>query len=247
MPELRRLNEQGISKFIDFLQAIETESSIPVPFGMLTDIEASEELSVKLEVEQRTFPNRTAVGKYLYEVFSEGNALHLDGDRGVWVWLSLFYFDQLCPSKTDGTRNVGEYARYVPSGHAWRYYRHLLAGPYLIYKAYRERPDRAKIILCPPLSIPGEFVGQLASRQDFVQNQAIIEAATFLYFDEQAGQPKQRVALKEHKPGTLRRFVDVVNQLDVTWDLFSLSGEELVRMLPAEFDRYKPVSFRSAP
>jgi len=244
MSELRRLNEQGIPEFTHFLQAIEADGSVPVPLEILANPGTSEELPVKLEVEQRTFTNRMGVGQYLYEVFSQGAALRLDRDPGVWAWLALFYFDQLCPSKTDGTREVREHVRYVPSGHAWRYYRHSLAGPYLIYKAYRDMPQRARIVLYDSLDTLSDFVEQLASRQDFVQNTAIIEAATLLYFDEQRGRPKRGQSPKEHRPGTLRRFVDVVNQLDVTWDLFSLSGRELLRMLPAEFDRHKPSDLR---
>lgn len=246
MSELRRLNEQGISGFIDFLRAIEADGSVPVPLGVLTDGGTSEELPVKLEVDERTFGDRMDAGQYLYEIFSRGGALRLDRDRGVWAWLSLFYFEQLCPRGTDGRREPGELARWVPSGHAFRYYRHLLAGPYLIYKAYRDMPEKAKIILCQPLDRPGDFVEQLASRQEFVQNKAIIEAASLLYFDDKSQRPKRGAAPTDHRPGTLRRFVDVTNQLDLNWDLFSLSAEQLIRMLPAEFHPYKPVSLRSS-
>ena len=75
--------------------------------------------------------------EYLYVLFSQDGASGLDRIPEVWAWLSAFYFEQLCPARKDGTRRPGEEARWIPIGTAFRYYRHLLAGPYLIYKSFR--------------------------------------------------------------------------------------------------------------
>jgi hypothetical protein len=37
-----------------------------------------------------------------------------------------------------------------------------------------------------------------------------------------------------------RRLATVRKQLDVTWDLYEVPSERLVRMLPKDFDRFKP-------
>src|SRR5262249_1194192 len=132
-----------------------------------------------------------------------------------------------------------ELARYVPSGHAWRYYRHLLAGPYLVYKAYRDDPSQAGIVLYGPLETITDFTEQLASRQDVVQNKAAIGAATALYLNPQSGRPKRGAADTKHKPGTLRRFTDLINQLDPTFDLYSMNAGQLLTRLPAEFDGFR--------
>ena len=39
-------------------------------------------------------------------------------------------------------------------------------------------------------------------------------------------------------PGSPRRFADVLSQLDLTWDLHSLSVEQLLELLPSEFDEF---------
>jgi hypothetical protein len=240
MPSLRKLNERGLAELTAFLGEVTTDSSRPVPAHILTDLETSEELTATIEVEQRNFASRMQAGEYLHGIFSKPEAGGLDRDPGIWAWLSLFYFDQLCPRQKDGTRKPGELARWIPSGHAFRYYRHLLGGPYLIYRSYREAPEKARIILCGQLEKPGDFVEQLASRQDLVQNKSVIEAATLLYYDEEKGRPKRGSQSTEHKPGTLRRFVDLVMQLDKTWDLFSMTGRQLLDRLPQEFDNYRP-------
>jgi hypothetical protein len=245
MPELRRLNRLGISRFADFLRQVEEATEkVGVPTEILTDVAASDGLAARLEIAPRTFADRMAAGKYLYDLFSGIEALQLDRDAGVWAWLSLFYFEQLCMHKRDGSLKPGEFARWVPSDNSRRYYRHLLAGPYLIYRAYRDAPESARIVLCQPVQNPGDFVEQLASRQEFIQHRAAIEAATLLYFDVMSGRPKRATSPTEHKPGTLRRFVDVVNQFELTCDLFSISGEDLIQMLPPEFEPYKPNHLR---
>ena len=61
-----------------------------------------------------------------------------------------------------------------------------------------------------------------------------------LYFDEERGRPKVGAAVKTKKPGTLRRFVDVIRQFDLTYDFYSMTGQEILALLPAEFDRFRP-------
>jgi hypothetical protein len=238
MAYLRKLNDHGVERMKEFLAELELNPSTPVPLEILSDLATSEQLPVSLNMEDRRFGSRMAAAEYLYGVLSSPGATGLDRDPGVWAWLSLFYFDELCPKRKDGTRKLREVARLIASGHAFRYYRHLLAGPYLIFKAFRDDPEKAKIVLSGPLDTISDFIEQLASRQDFVQNKAVIGAATALYFNESTGKPKRGAADTKHSPGTLRRFVDIINQFEPTWDLYSMTAQQLVAKLPQEFSAY---------
>jgi len=40
-------------------------------------------------------------------------------------------------------------------------------------------------------------------------------------------------------PGTLYRFIDVVQQLGLTYDLYSMTGDQILQLLPSEFDRWR--------
>jgi hypothetical protein len=77
------------------------------------------------------------------------------------------------------------------------------------------------------------LVEQLASRQQIVTNPAIMRTATNYFVDPATGQ--QRRSANRKGAGGARRFVDVLNQFDVTWDLSSLSADGLRAMLPPEF------------
>lgn len=236
MALLRKLNDKGMNEFRQFLEAVVESPDTPLPVALLTSDDTSEALPIAIEIEPVIFASRMEAAEYLYNVFS-APALGLDRISEVWSWLSCFFFEQLCPKK-NGVRKPGEEARWIPSGHAFRYYRHLLAGPYLIYKSFRDEPSCAAIVLCGALDTPGDFVGQLAARQDFIQNKAVMGAATKLYLNSESGKPKRGASPTERKPGTLRRFVDVVNQFDLTWDLHSMATGELVKKLPGEFAAY---------
>jgi hypothetical protein len=150
----------------------------------------------------------------------------------------LFYFDETCPRGRAGERSPGERARYIPEVENFRrYYRHLLAGPYRIYKAHRQNPSRAFVILCQQLDKPGDIVEQFASRQEIVTNGAVLEVATRLYVDPETKRQK-RNAQSRVRPGAAFRLIDVLNQFDVTWDLYAMISNEMIGVLPEEFEKF---------
>ena len=65
-----------------------------------------------------------------------------------------------------------------------------------------------------------------------------MEAATLLYLRNRKGKPKSG-AISRKRPGTLFRFIDVIQQLDLNYDLYSMTGQEVLQLLPAEFDSWK--------
>jgi hypothetical protein len=235
---LRRLTDAGIERLGKFLDSQTTEEPEPLPDEILTDETMSEPVQPEIEIEQLNFSNRFEAAKYLNEKLAEAGIANLERDKGLWAWLSLFYFEQLCPPDQNGLRKPGERARWiVATGDYRKYYRHLLAGPFRIYRAHRDNPDRAFALLCTSLNRPGDVVEQLASRQELVTNSAVMEAATTLYVDDETEKPKRGAAGRG--PGSARRLADVLNQFDVTWDLYSMATQDLLDMLPVEFERFR--------
>ncbi len=239
MSAIRRLNENGLNALRAAIEGIKSGATSVAPAALLTDIATSEPLGATIEVEQRTFASRFEAAQYLDTRLSGSGLRSLERDTGLWAWLALFYFDVLCPPRRGGARKPGEISRWIPSESTWKYYRHLLAGPWRILRAHRDNPARAMILLCGPLDKPGDYVGQIASRLDLVINKAVVGSATLLYLDPVTTRPRRGAAPNEHRAGTLRRLIDVVDQLDVTWDTHALTDVELTQMLPSEFDRYR--------
>jgi hypothetical protein len=240
--KLRRLRERGIQAFAAYLDSLKDRPTADVPRDLLTNPEYSETVVPEIEIDEtRTFGNRLEAAKYLYERLSSVALKDVERDNGLWTWLTLLYFDELCPKDESGNRKPGARARYIPEpANFQRYYRHLLAGPYRIYRAFRDAPARALVVLCQPLDKPGDLVEQLVSRQEIVTNPAAMEAATFLYIDPATRTPKRGASAKT--AGAARRLADVLLQFDCTYDLYAMTASELLDILPGEFDKFRPSS-----
>lgn len=159
---------------------------------------------------------------------------NLERDVELWAWLSLHYFEQLCPPDDEGRRKPGERARWIPAVDDYRkYYRHLVAGPYRIYRAHRDNPSRVMAVLAGPVDQPGDIAEQLASRHEIVTNKAAMALATALYIDPATGSPKKGAAGRG--PGSARRLADILNQFDLTWDLYAMDAAAMQTMMPKEF------------
>ena len=234
---LRRLNDEGLRQFAEYLAALKTTPTLAPPVALLDDPATSEE-AAPVAVWPMQFPNRLAAGRWLNELLESAALPDPAREKGVWAWLSLRLFDTVCPADGRGHRKPGELARHVPdAANFQRYYRHLLAGPWRIVRTHRDAPDRALAVLCQPLHKPGDIVEQFASRQELVTNRAFISAATKLYVDATTQQPRSGSGGKTR--GAPRRLADFCNQLDVTWDLYAMKASELIEKLPKEFDRFR--------
>lgn len=232
--KLRRLNDAGIDRFSQFRASFAEDGDPAGLANLLQDSAYSSDAGVDIEVESKQLPTRFAVGEYLYGLFDAASTQGLDTDRGIWTWLAAFHFEELCPPN----HRLGEEARWVPAaGNFQKYYRHLLAGPYQIYRAHRDNPKRALALLANPPHTPGDIAEQLASRQELVTNPAVMEVATRLYINPATDLPKRGAASTSN--GSARRLADVLNQLDLTWDLYAMTTDQLLDLLPAEFERFK--------
>lgn len=230
--QVRILNERGIKSFVDFLSSTEAAVMRDPPNTMLEDDFLTTPLDYDAQVESRIFSNRFDLAQYLCNALPDAGPT-LDHNRGLWSWLTLFYFDLVCPRQADGVRNIGEVYRYIPSTDYRHYYRHLIRTAYVIYRLHGQF---SRSILYRPVDVHGDFAEALASRQEIITNRGLIEAVDRLYFapDESGGAPK-RGATNRRKGGTLRRLIDVIQQFDLTYDLYGMTAGEILGILPREF------------
>jgi hypothetical protein len=235
--QIRALNEKGIQKFREYLNELREGLTREPPAGLLKEPSYSSIVMKGLEVENRIFNSKLQIAKYLFENFQMLPSSQLEENVGLWSWLSLYYFEQLCPADNSGARNPGQDSRHILDLDYRLYRYHLLFGPYNIYRLHGEKTP---LLLSSPLYETSKFFLELSARQGFITNKGIIEAASLLYFDPFSGKPKRGAAGGARKPGSLLRFIDVVQQLDLTYDLYSITGGEVLELLPSEFDEWRP-------
>lgn len=239
--KLSRFTPYGIETFSGFLDTVRETGAGQPPISLLTDPLFSEIVIGDVETAPPgTFHTRFEAASYLSSVFAGSDLpANIERDVALWTWLAARYFDDLCRKDNSGQLKPGERARWIPEvSNFQRYYRHLLAGPYLIYRAHIDQPARAMALLCGSVTSPGDIAEQLASRQELVSNPTLIQVATDLYVDPATGKAKQGAGGKGG--GSARRLADLVNQLDLTWDLYAMVPPGLLALLPKEFDRFRP-------
>lgn len=235
---LRSFNEEGVDRFRAEIQAVREGGGIAGIRALVMDDGCSSPVSPDIAVEDRSFATAAEAAEYLTEKLKPLPYGRILTDSGMWSWLAAFYFDCLCPSQ-NGRRGPRADDHYIPAQHAWRYYRHLLLGPVGIYLTHGER---ARILLAKETHVHGDLAEQFTSRQDFAQNRGLVAALDLLYWDDEKGRLKPGSRPNQPKPGTLRRYIAVAQQLDLTYDLQSMNGEQILELLPEEFDRFRPAS-----
>jgi len=237
MAVIRVLTDKGIELFINYIQEIKEGSRALPPIDKLSRTPWSWEFSPRVEVENLSITTRMELGKYLVDLFEANSVDRKDilNNPGMWSWLTLLWFDDLCLVKSDGLRKVREISRYVCSSHYTDYYRHLVASSWDIYSLYREK---SRLFLWTPLYTHNDFIEQLVSRQNIITNKALIEAFDRLYWDSQSNHPKSG-AQSRRRGGNFRRFLSFIQQVELTYDLHAISTDEILTLLPVEYDAWK--------
>jgi len=239
---LRKLNQQGIDRFQDYV--LFGGQGEP-PIELLDDPTTSQPITGdKIELGSGHFDNRFDFGSYLNSLLRNHDPATFSRDQGFWTAMALVWFDRLCPS-VNGKRKPDQSYRYVLSGDYRHYYRHLVRTP---WQLYRDHGENARFLLTSdsakarkaPLAVHGEILEQFGGRQQVLSSKVIIKHANKMYLDPETKFPKRGVA--GNGQGSARRFGFVLRQFDLTYDPASMTDEEFLTMLPSEFDRWKAVA-----
>ena len=243
MPErVRALTENGARLFREFVERSKKGSSEPPPWDLLYDDATSEQLDFTASVEVKDFSSRVQFGQYISYQLDQVERRYLSRNAGLWNWLALRYFDQLCPPSKSGTRKVLAAGHYVLEGRFAhnRYYRHLIRAAWY---AVALHGDSGKILLISAgkategIGQWGEISEQLAAYQDVLGSRTALQVATVLYLDDQGN--TRRGAASPSGPGSVRRLSMVLRQLAMTHDLRTAKPAEVVAMLPSEFEAFR--------
>jgi hypothetical protein len=234
--KLGRLTPLGSELFSEYINRVRHDSQAELPNDFLSSSLYFEIIDEETEVIWRKFKNRFDLAKYIESLIRSSGLRNVENDLRFWEALTAFYFDLLCPPGKNKKRNVVRREKYVPQADYNRYYKHLLLGPYLVYRAHIDKPERAIGLLCKPIHIVDDLYENIAGRQERVTNSAVVEVATRLYFDTQTGNLKSGAGGKG--AGSPRRLAAVLDQFDLTWHLYSATADEIMSILPKEFDKF---------
>lgn len=236
MRKFRKLNEEGCRQFIKFL---ESGAKGDVPLKLLEREETSVETNFQIDIARWNFTNKYDFGVYLNELLSDIPDNEIENDHLFWNSLSLTFFDAICFRTPDGERKVQAKEKWVVGERTQFYYRHLVRTPWLFVKLYGKT---SKFLLLTRhksehlVSMVPETLEQFGSRGILLRNEKVINLFSKMYFDHQNQEPKP--GLSGNGAGSPRRMGKVVGQLALTHDLERMTEQELIEILPREFDRW---------
>jgi hypothetical protein len=233
MPAVRVLNAEGLTKFTEYLAELRAAPSMAPPFELLTDGRYSDPFDPPVTIEPRSFNSAYEIGAYMIEVFESCEDRLISRNHGLWSWLALFYFDQLCKPDGSGNRKPLEDAVYVLEERFSfrRYYRHGIRTPWM---AVKEHGEHAKVLLLTSgKGTRTDINEQLGAYQHLFANKTIIASAYAMYFD--ATQQKPRRGAGGKGGGSARRLASIARQLELTYDLQECTPSKFLALLPKEF------------
>lgn len=237
----RILNHAGLAEAAAILDRLRSGELESVPTTFLDSDEFSSQTELEIPRPRAgEIQNRWFLGVWLWQkLHSVADDSALIANTGFWTWLAFFLFDTIAPSRVRG-RSIWEDARYILArGDYRKYYRHLVAGPYLMIRTHSDSPHIVRGLLATLPDSPGDVYEQLASRPVIVTSRAAVALATKLYYDAESQRIRRGAA--GAGPGSARRYASVLMQYDVTFDLYTVTEERLVGMLPREFERFQNV------
>lgn len=238
MTEVNVFTPLGNQEFKNYIIDLKKDNSTILPSHILDQSPYIEVFKPEINIQNKQFATRFEFGEYLFSIFKDYPRQALIKNERLWNWLSLFYIDQLIPTNAKGKKIVGEISRYAYNPHYTSFYRHLVACSWDIYSRYGED---SKLFLYTPMNKTSQLIWDLACRQNIISNRNLIKVVQILYWkDDGTGHGTiKRGSVTKSRPGNLTRLIAILNQLDTTYDFYGMNPEDIITLLPAEFDIWK--------
>jgi hypothetical protein len=112
----------------------------------------------------------------------------------------------------------------------------------LAYEIYTQHGENAWYMLDEPINSLRHFTDRLVGKPEAFRSKGVIRLAHTLYVNSKTRRLKEGVAAgggNQRPIGGIVRLIDVLDQLYMTYDVYGMTPEQLLPLLPPEFDRFK--------
>ncbi|QDU28887.1 hypothetical protein ETAA8_39930 [Anatilimnocola aggregata] len=231
----RQFNAAGLAAFRGYLAECRIEPARAVPQTLLVDPAFSDPTTSPVHVEPRQFRTRQVAAEYLHQVLSPISDHDLLANAGLWSWLSLYYFDQVCPIVMGIRQVTNDYSYVFEPKNPRHFYRHLL---FIAWRVKNMAPEHCRLFLTPAVSTLDHVTTEVLKRLYLTRIPCIFEVLDRLYWDSSRGRARAGIVGTKVKAGDLVHRLPIrIRQLEVTYDLNSLSADQLVSLLGTEFQQ----------
>ena len=230
----REFTAKGIRRARQFLDEAreDPEDRRTPPRDLLEGPEYTRPFRGELTVDRRRqpFASRREIGDYLAPKLKPLGPRIADR-TSLWSWLGLFHFE-------DTVRIVDGAMRLSPLDETFvldpldnqnlrGQHRHYLRSAWQLYEVHG---DNAAFLLNQAPTARGDIADRILQSQRIFSSAGIVPLILGLYTDGK--RPKRGF---QSRPGGLRHLLRVFDQLERTYDVYGMSPQALVRILPPEF------------
>lgn len=231
---VRRFRKPGIVAFRQFLAKCRETPATPYAHELLQNDSLTAVVSPTIEVESKRLSTKADAAHYLKAVLDPLAEQSVAEDAGLWTWLTLFFFDSVCPLN-DGCRSVkNDYYYIFKPKNPRHFYRHLL---FISWRILQVAPHHNRLFLGSAVSSLDKVTTEVMKRLYLTRIPCIFEVLDRLYWDENRRRPRAGITDSATvRPGDLVHRLPIrIRQLEKTYDLFSLSADQLLELLGDEF------------
>ncbi|MCH8148407.1 MAG: hypothetical protein IH987_10500 [Planctomycetes bacterium] len=238
--KLRRFNSDGIHEFRKFLEKCRSHPNTEVPVGLLEHRLFTEIVTPEIQIAAEPFKLKGDAARYLNPVLKPLLAAEVEKDAGLWTWLTLLFFDSVCPFQDDKRIVKNDYRYIFEPNNVRHVYRHLL---FISWRVLQLAPFHNRLFLKSRLSTYDSVTIDIMKRLYLTRIPCIFEVLDRLYWDESKGRPRRGITGSIASAGDLtHRFPLRIRQLEMTYDLMSLTADQLIELLGDEFSFARPRS-----
>lgn len=243
------MNSIEISKFTDAGNKRFEELLMQRPHNLLTLVGAlviSPEYVLKLGIAMELKPvkSRFDLADHIWQYVNPTTKLFaLTGENYFWNWMAAAWMSTLVSAdgRSDLNEKLGkQIERWMLTDNTLRYHRHLVSGAYFSYQSNFPNIENAMCLLATDVLAPGEVVERIAGKRSLSTGE-ICHLATLLYFDLDSNTLRKGVT---SPPGNPKAFSRYFGQIDLTIDYEGMSAEELLEILPENFDKWAKLGQR---
>jgi hypothetical protein len=244
---LRQFNPDGIQAFRAFLAVCREKPDAPAPAELLDDFRMTQLVVPPVEIEKPRLLQKADAATYLAKLLGQMPEQHIVENVGLWTWLTLFFFDDICRAQ-DGVRTLkNDYCYVFEPKNSRHYYRHLL---FLSWRILTIAPKHHRLFLTGPIATLDSVTMEVMKRLYLTRIPCIFEVLDRLYWNDASGKARKGIVGQQIRPGDLSHRLPLrIRQLEKTYDLMSLTADQLLELLGDEFEEGADVGklFKNAP
>lgn len=235
MTYARALTPDGIRRAQEFVRAVRDDSNLPLmpPDDILFDARYSREIERAPKVEHRDLTTRRKAAEYIASLSPRPDQRSID-DWPFWSWLGLWHLPDVLCTEERRSRMSAEAETFVVdvsrTDSERSHYRHYLWASWRLYEAFGK--DVAFLLDRDVMEI-GDIARRIINSPRIFNSVGVPQLILRLYT---RGTSTKRG--HTNRPGGLAHLLRVLPQLELTHDVYGMSPDALLRILPPEFQEW---------